>query len=241
VPLRRNIVIKNNDVTVSAAIPENHLTIFGYTAPLSRVEISNPQIFSVTYSETNGYFVFENIYVPKNTGEYCLSSTDDSLRATPPLCLPAPPPTNTSTDIGPIVLAPTLSLDNSSGGELISSGQSVPNSTLTLNIFQTEKQPRLTKTANAMSLPQLTATTDSIGHFSFNLPNQYISDFRYFATVVTPEGLPSAKSNTLFFTFPQPPNFLFLLLILLLPLLLLFRHRKTHYLPAVIPPCLPSL
>jgi len=233
-------VIKNNDVTISAAIPENSLTIFGYTAPLSRVEISNPSIFSVTYSQEDGYFIFDKIYVPKNTGEYCLSSTDDSSRATPPLCLPAPPPTNTSTDIGPIILAPTLSLDNSKQ-ILTSSGQSVPNSTLTLNIFQTEKQPKLTKAANAIGLPQLTTTTDSEGHFSLNLPNQYVSDFRYFATVVTPEGFPSAKSNTLFFTFPQSPSYWFLLLFLLPLLLLFFRRRKIHYLPAVIPPCLPSL
>ena len=233
-------MIVNHSVTVSAAIPENSLTIFGYTSPLSRVEISNPSIFSVTYSHEDGYYIFDKIYVPKNTGEYCLSSTDDSSRATPPLCLPAPPPTNTSTDIGPIILAPTLSLDNSKQ-ILTSSGQSVPDSILTLYFFQTEKQPRLTKVANAISLPQLTTTTDSKGHFSLNLPNQYVSDFRYFATVVTPEGLPSAKSNTLFFTFPQSPNYLYLLFLLLLPFLLFFRRRKIHYLPAVIPPCLPSL
>lgn len=228
-------MIKNNDVTVSAAIPGNSLTIFGYTAPLSRVEISNPSIFSVTYSQANGYFIFDKIYVPKNTGEYCLSSKDDSLRATPPLCLPAPPPVNTSTDIGPVILAPTLSLDKSPDNQLVSSGQSVPNSTLTLYFFQTEKQSRLTKIASAISLPQLTTTTDSNGHFSLNLPNQYVSDFRYFATVVTPEGLPSAKSNTLFFTFPQSLNYWFLLLLLLPLLLLFFRHRKIRYLPACLP------
>ena len=104
-------MIVNRSVTVSAAIPENRLTIFGYTSPLSRVEISNPTIFSVTYSQPDGYFTFDRIIVPKNTGEYCLQSKDDSLRSTPPLCLPAPPPTNTLTDIGPIVLAPTLSLE----------------------------------------------------------------------------------------------------------------------------------
>ncbi len=235
-------MIVNHSVAVSAAIPENHLTIFGYTSPLSRVEISNPSIFSVTFSHEDGYFIFDKIYVPKNTGEYCLSSADDNFRATPPLCLPAPPPTNTSTDIGPIVLAPTLSLDKTSDHQLISSGQSTPNSTLTLYFFQTEKQPKLVKAASAISLPQLTTTTDSTGHFSLNLPNQYISDFRYFASVITLEGLPSAKSNTLFFTFPQSSNFWFLLLFLpLLLLLLFFRHRKVRHLPAVIPPCLPSL
>lgn len=235
-------MIVNHSVTVSAAIPENRLTIFGYTSPSSRVEISNPDIFSVTYSGTDGYFIFDRIIVTKNTGEYCLSSKDDSLRATPPLCLPAPPPINTSTDIGPIILAPTLSLEKNSDGQLISSGQSVPDSNLTLYFFQTEKKPSLTKAANAIGLPQLTTTTDPEGHFSLNLPNQYVSDFRYFATVITPKGLPSAKSNTLFFTFPQSPNYLFLLLFLpLLLLLLLIRRRKIHYLPAVIPPCLPSL
>ncbi|MEK7528060.1 MAG: hypothetical protein AAB574_03545 [Patescibacteria group bacterium] len=235
-------MIVNRSVTVSAAIPENRLTIFGYTSPLSRVEISNPTIFSVTYSQPDGYFTFDRIIVPKNTGEYCLQSKDDSLRSTPPLCLPAPPPTNTLTDIGPIVLAPTLSLEKSPNAQLISSGQSVPNSTLTLYFFQTEKRPALTKAANAIGLPQLTTTTDSDGHFSLNLPNQYVSDFRYFATVTTPEGFPSAKSNTLFFTFPQSSNYFFLLFLLLLPLLLFLRRKFTkHYFPAVIPPCLPSL
>jgi hypothetical protein len=236
-------VIVNHSVTVSGNIPENHLTIFGYTSPISRVEISNPEIFSVTYSGTDGYFIFDRIYVPKNTGEYCLQSKDDSLRSTPPLCLPAPPPVNTSTDIGPIILAPTLSLEKSSGDQLVSSGQAVPNSTLTLYFFQTEKKPFLTKAANAIGLPQLTTTTDSEGHFSLNLPNQYVSDFRYFATVITPQGFPSAKSNSLFFTFPTSSNYLFLLLLLLPLLLLLFlrQKRQKRYLPAIIYQWLPSL
>lgn len=157
------------------------------------------------------------------------------------MCLPPPPPVNTFTNIGPIVLAPTLSQDKGSQ-ELITSGQSVPNSTLNLQLFQIENKPSLVKIAHAFSLPQFTTTTDQNGNFNLNLPTQYSSQYRYYATIVTKDMLSSAKSNTLWYQNPSSFNYLpFILLsiaVIIIAVYIFIKKYKTqtafiHYYPAL--------
>ena len=100
------------DVKISASIGENRVSIFGYTAPKVRVELSSQNVFDVTFSNDEGYYLFDKTLLPKNPGELCLSSLDDSGRRSVPTCIPAPPATNYHTDIGPIILPPTITLDS---------------------------------------------------------------------------------------------------------------------------------
>ncbi len=159
------------------------------------------------------------------------------------LCLPPPPATNTLTNIGPIVLAPTLSQDKNSQ-TLITSGQSVPNSTVNIQIFQVENKPQLIKPVEAFSLPQFSTTTDQNGNFSLNLPTQYSSEYRYYATVITPKSLASAKSNILWYQNPGQFNYLpfilFSIAVIIMLLVIFYKKHKTapiiyHYYPALRP------
>lgn len=234
---------------VSANIPDNRLTIFGYTSPFSRVEISNTKLFSVTYSDNNGYFIFDRIIIPKNSGEYCLNSIDESNRSSPFLCLPSLPPTKPTTNIGPIVIAPTLSQDLNSQG-LTTSGQTVPSSTVNIQLFQIDDSPNLVKSANAFSLPQFKTTTDKNGNFSLNLPTQYSSEYRYYATIVTKDLLSSPKSNILWYqnaTTTSLSLFIFAIVTVIIILVIIFirKHKNHpvthHHLPATLPHYWPRL
>lgn len=210
---------------------------------MSRVEVSNPKLYSVTYSDKKGYFIFDRIIIPKNSGEYCLISIDEFQRSSPSLCLPPPPQNNTLTDIGPIIMAPTLSQDKGSK-ELVTSGQSVPNSKVNIQLFQVESKPKLVKEVQAFSLPQFSTTTDQKGNFSLNLPTQYSSEYRYYATVITPDLLASAKSNILWYQNPSTTNYLLFILlsiavIIISTIIFFTKYKKRpiiyHYLPAIRP------
>lgn len=168
-------------------------------------------------------------------------SIDESNRPSPILCLPPPPPINTFTNIGPIVLAPTLSQDKSST-DLVTSGQSVPNSTVSIQLFQVENKPSLIKKVQAFSLPKFTTSSDQNGNFNFNLPTQYSSEYRYYATVVTKDMLASAKSNILWYQNPTQNNYLpFILLsitVIIIGVIIFIKKYKTqrinlHYYPAL--------
>jgi len=176
--------------------------------------------------------LFDRTIVPKNSGEYCLFSIDESNRSGPILCLPPPPAINTFTNIGPIVLAPTLSQDKTSQN-LITSGQSVPNSTVNIQLFQVQEKPSLVKKAAAFSLPQFTTTTDPDGNFNLNLPTQYSSEYRYYATVITPNLLSSAKSNMLWYQNAGPAGrgllfILFSIAVIIIAVYIFIKKYKTQ-------------
>ena len=152
------------------------------------------------------------------------------------MCLPPLPSTNTLTNVGPIVIAPTLSQDKSST-DLIASGQSVPNSTVNIQLFQVENKPSLVKKAQAFSLPNLSTTTDSKGNFNLNLPTQYSSEYRYYATIITPDSLASAKSNSLYYQNPSSHNYILFIFLFIAVIIIIYKHRQTnhHYYPALRP------
>lgn len=221
-------------VNVSARIGVNEVTIYGYTSPNSVVELENYLVYSKTYSDPNGFFKFSQILLPKNPPDLCLSATDLDYRHTVPVCIPPPPPIQYHTNIGPIILPPSLTLDQSSA-----SGQSLPNSTVSLHFYQEKPSaPLLVKPANAFSLPLLQTTSDSLGNFSLNLPNIYSTNYRLFATVNYQDNS-SPKSNTLSFSLPPIFNLYLLIpfvltLIIFLFLLFLSRRHPKRYLPAII-------
>lgn len=192
--------------TITASIAENRVTIFGYTSPNSRVELSSPKVFAVTYSGSDGYFIFDKSILPRNPSDLCLISLDNHQRATSPTCIPAPPPYNHHTDIGPILLPPTISLENNQidpNSTVISSGQAIPNSIVSIHFYKVNDNGKsFPKEAQAYSIPAVTVSTDIFGNFSLNLPTAYSSDYRLYASTKFDDNY-SPKSNTLIYFLPS--------------------------------------
>lgn len=236
---------QSDSVKISASIGENEVTIFGHTSPLSRVELTGINIYSLTFSQKNGFFEFSKIILPKNPGEICLQSKDNHNRSSTLVCIPPPPDINYHTDIGPIILPPTITLEQDKinpNSTVISSGQSIPNSPLTVFFYKVSDNAKpFPKAALAYSLPPLKTTTDENGDYSLNLPTAYSSNYRLY-TSVEYNNSNSPKSNTLLYFMPQPYNYLMIFVFittLIIFLLLLFfnsnlHHRlKIKFLPAV--------
>lgn len=222
----------NKSVTINAQVPANTITIYGYTSPNSRVELSNTKIFSVVYSQSDGYFIFDHLNIPRYSQDLCLISQDESNRLSNPQCISSPPLINSYTEIGPILLSPTLSLDliNQS-----SSGQSIPNSQIKIYLYQEDSPLSLIKKVEAFSLPVLETETDSNGNYSLNLPDTVASNYRIFATAQYFENN-SPKSNTLLYH----PNYSISIMYFILPIIIitiaifaLFKKKAHHYLPAI--------
>lgn len=236
--------------TISASIGENRVTIYGYTSPNSRVELSSPRVFSVTYSNTKGYFVFDKTLLPKNPSDLCLTSFDNNSRQTTPTCFPPPPATNYQTDIGPILLPPTISLENDKinpNTTVTTSGQAIPDSQVNLSFYKvTDTAKSFSKPAYAYSLPSIIATTDSQGNFSLNLPTAYSSNYRLYASAKFNHNY-SPKSNTLIYILPslfsiflqQHPYLIYLLPLFILTLIVFFyllhlrKPKQPRFLPAI--------
>ena len=238
------------NTTVTATIGENRVTIYGYTSPQSRVELSNSTVFAVTYSDQEGYFLFDKTILPRTTSDLCLISFDNSSRQTTPTCFPSPPLTNYQTDIGPILLPPTISLEENDinpNSTVVTSGQAIPNSEVSLSFYKVnDSASSFAKSAYAYSLPSVTATTNGSGNFSLTLPTAYSSDYRLYASAKFDNNY-SPKSNTLIYILPslfylflqQYPFIKYLLPLFIFTLILFFyflhfqKSRRPRYLPAV--------
>lgn len=219
-------------VSIQADIPENTVTIFGYTSPSSRVELGSAKAFAVTYSQPDGYFIFDHIILPKHPQDYCLTSTDESLRQNQATCLPEPPLTNSYTEIGPILLPPTISLDLSQN---FSSGQSIPNTTIKVYLYQQSSGLNFIKKAQAFSLPVFETNTDSQGNYSLSIPDTTPTNYRLFSVVNYLES-DSPKSNTLLYHPPFSYFYLYLILLLLVfftALFFIFKKSRRRFLPAL--------
>jgi hypothetical protein len=242
-PTKATDFSQTENVHISAAIEDSRVVLFGFTSPNSKVELSNPKIYATTYSKDNGYFEFDRLILPKNPGELCLLALDDSLRQTSPVCIPPPPPVNYLTNIGPVILPPTISIDSDNvlvDSTTAASGQSIPLSIINVYIYQSVPQPMLApKPVQAFGLPVFSTTTDKDGNYSLSIPSIYSSSYRLFSTVNF-VSLPSPKSNTIFYQLPQSFNLLFIIPIFIVSLLLFiylvilyFQKNRHHYLPAI--------
>lgn len=221
----------SKSVSVHARIPGNVVTIFGYTSPDSRVELTSPRTFAVTYSDDNGYFAFNRLLLPRHSQDLCLSVIDESNRHNKPACFPEPPENSSTTDIGPILLSPTLTLDLKNK---FSSGQTIPNSQIYLHFYQEQKPFSFIKKVSAFSLPVIQTQSDSRGNYSINLAASTPTNYRLYTTATFLESN-TPKSNTLLYQPASYFNFLFPLLPLLL-LIFFFLFRLFHprrYLPAI--------
>lgn len=196
----------SGNVSVSASIGENEVTIYGYTSPNSKVELTGINVYSIDFSDDTGYFEFNKLVLPKNPPELCLQSLDDINRTSSLVCTPPPPPTNYHTDIGPIILPPTVSLERDKinpNSTVVSSGQSIPKSTVTVYFYKVnDSASSFPKSVEAYSLPKIETTTDENGNYSINLSTAYSSDYRLYTSVKYDDNF-SPKSNTLLYNMPS--------------------------------------
>lgn len=243
-PVQAYEIDKSKSVNISAAIEESRVAIYGFTSPFARVELSSPKVYDVTYAKDNGYFEFDRIIIPRNPGELCLLAVDDDFRHTNPVCIPPPPNTNYLTNIGPIILPPTITIDSETikaNSTTAASGQSIPYSTISVYLYQTNaRAPILPVPAQAFGLPVFSTSTDINGNYNLNIPTSLSSDYRLFSTVDFAT-LASPKSNTITYSLPTQFNILIIVpfflttIILFAYLLYLYLHNSVQprYLPAV--------
>jgi hypothetical protein len=118
------------ETNISASVEETRVTIYGFTCPDCKVEINNPYIYAVTQSNEKGYFRFYKTIIPKKYSDICIFSIDKNNIQTMPVCIPPPPSSKYHTDIGPIILPPSVSLEESSAF-----GYTIPNSPVNVHLL----------------------------------------------------------------------------------------------------------
>lgn len=150
---------------VSAFIGNARYTITGYTSPFALVKLEGQGIYNETHADKNGRFIFENGFSPLSPREVCVTGIDTDGRITQPLCLAAFP-IKKNISIGPLILPPTLSLNqpefliNDNG---ILHGLSTPGSTIDINVSKDTSKQNITIQTHA----------NQDGDYSVTLPTSH--------------------------------------------------------------------
>jgi len=240
---------------IFASIPGKFsLRIYGYTSPNSIVQAESVRVFAQTTTDRYGYFILNDVQISNEAKEICVSSIDSERRSSFPLCVTIPE-TDKPTEIGPLILAPTISFTG--GGiwqnqKAFASGQTVPEKEVVVSFFEVpasslskEIEKKVAKffypTVEATSLPFLRTNSDVKGNFSFTLPTSRATAYRFFAKTIY-EDAPSLKSHTLVFsigsfigyfllyTLPKILTILIILLMLYLFLIWELKNKKARIL-----------
>ena len=180
----------SNKLNVSVTVGKYAFVLFGYTSPKAQVIIDGVNLSSKTTANEKGYFQFPLVQA-LSSQEICLIAVDQLGRVSSPVCLP-PFPTNYTANIGPVLISPTLSLNQSNyfiGDQVNLSGQTMPNTSVDISFFTDEKRTLeeflsnidLIKPAYAFTFPKITTKADEKGNFSISLPSSYAQFFRMFA------------------------------------------------------------
>lgn len=194
-------------IIVSATVGEPKLTLFGYTSPGAWVELKGTGVVEETISNSQGYFFFDRIFLPRPRPEYpelCLTAVDTQQRPSFPTCLPPLPVGPFNIQVGPVLLSPTISLEKGNflpGEQVAAKGATIPNSEVTIFLaYDPSSLPQfsLISPVYAYSLPKYQIRSDENGSFEFNLPANQPTTWRVFAAAKL-LGSPTPKSNTLTF------------------------------------------
>ena len=196
-------------ITVWATIGEPKLTVFGWASPQALVELKGQRVSDLAVADQAGYFYFDRVFLPPpkpNYPEICLSVVDRASRISSfPTCLPPLPPKLGEIRVGPVLLPPTLSLEQGKflpGQQVKATGATFPKSKV--KIFLASGASNLAshlpgvKEAYALFLLQYEIQSDQRGNFEFNLPASYPQNWKVYATAEF-QGSPSPKSVSLSF------------------------------------------
>lgn len=177
-----NIIEK--DAQISAYIGNGRFSVYGYAPSNSQVILSGIGIYDEQIASKNGYFEFKNQFLPINPAyEPCLTAKDKFGRITNPVCIP-PIPKDYEIEIGPVLLPPTISLNQPNyfiGDDITFSGQSIPNSEVNLSMFVDKKSFGFIPETHAYSIPEVKGTTDDKGNYSITMPSSRVENYRVFS------------------------------------------------------------
>lgn len=242
----------SHNVYITASIGEPRLTLYGYTSPFATVFLQGSGLFAEEMANSEGYFIFENLFVLQKVADYCLYAEDREKRTSNPICLPALPEGSFVVTVGPVILPPTVSLSKGSylpGENVFASGETIPNSEVEIALFRKEHSPLFVRRIYAFSLPEYKINADKNGYFSFNLPSFSANNYRLFANCLW-KNRETPRSNTLNFKILTiwewileeikkvfhpllvlfyPINLNFLIFFQCLFILLLFKRRYWQY------------
>lgn len=236
--LRTNIAILNlalvplglppESVKVSATIGQNsYFTIFGYTSPSAYVEMYGSRVYQKAVADSSGYFEFKEVVLPQTIKDLCLSAQDTNSRPTPPSCFSLPPITNQHRNIGPVLIAPSLTIAKNTikpGEANYISGETIPKTNVKIKIFpQYSSSPSFPKpafAANATPVFILETIADSKGQYSLFLPSSHANSYLINTQTEYKEN-PTPPSFQVSYSLPNYSLTLLQLYPLLLPLLFL--------------------
>lgn len=192
----------NRSVNVSASIgggggvTQHTFFLYGYSSPFAQVYLEGVGIVGQTTADKTGYFSFDNSLSPLLPREACLSAKDQFGRLSSPTCLPSFP-LSYDVSIGPVLLAPTLSLSKPeyyTGEEIVISGQTIPNTDVLLSLFVDPSKKSLidylavklnpVKSVYAFGFPDLKTKSDDKGNYSLEIPSAKSDLFRLFTRSV---------------------------------------------------------
>lgn len=191
---------------VGAIVGKYRFSLFGQTSPKAKVTLLGQTVKAGAVADVQGNFVFSRPS-PLFAQEVCLIARDSEKRISPPVCLP-PFPVNYDTNIGPVLMPPTLSTDKGDyyvGEEGFLTGQTLPETDVNLIFFKDERLSfldsfaiglRFIEPVEAYAIPNLKIRSDKKGFFSISIPTSQRANFNFFAQGET-DGSPSPKSFTL--------------------------------------------
>lgn len=197
---------------VKAEIPaKTYIRIFGYTAPSAIVQAEAIRVFAQTSSDKTGYFQINELPISAEAKELCLTTIDSARRTGFPLCIYIPE-TDKPSEIGPLLLSPTISFSMPliwQNQIAYLSGQTIPDSQVKVAFFEVESSTlaqkfyrRLAKMffpkTYAFDLPPLLLQSDKEGFYSVNLPSYKAVGYRVFSKAIYNE-MHTPKSQTLAF------------------------------------------
>jgi len=202
-------VIVRPNVVVSATIGIPKMTLWGYGAPFSIIELSGVGVDQKIISKEDGYYSFDLVYLPDSNSfpELCVVEIDQQKRTTPPTCIPPITSGNYFYNVGPVILPPTISLSASKArveSQVSAEGKTIPNSNIKVVLGRPDTSKgiltfRLVKNVLAYYIPSYSIVSDLEGDFSFNMPTGSDTTWRVFAIAEYRDEGQSPKSNTLKF------------------------------------------
>lgn len=235
---------------IKASIPSKSIfRIFGYTSPSSIVQAIGIRTFAQVTSDRTGYFLIDNLPISADAKEICITTIDSERRVGFPLCIPLPVDQTTG-EIGPLLLSPTISLTS---GNFIQNdneqimGKTLPDVKVTVSYFDSPSvlishqffnsfAKFIFPSALASDLPTITVTSDRRGIFTAKLPSNNATNYRAFAKGYYNNEFPTLKSQTLSFLVASAieywfkytlPIIVLLLIILILIIFLIYKEKKT--------------
>jgi len=181
----------------------------GFTSPWARVDFFSTEgnLKVTTIADQKGAFRFRSVLAPIQTGDFCFLSYDVDQVGNNPLCFPPPAP-NTKTTVSGIFLSPTISIEKSLFRQnqiVAAKGRAFPNTELEVFLFEVQRNRLLEffdviiPAVLAREGPKLGLRSDSLGYFSFNLPTQKSTKWRFFVGPKLESENMTAKSNLLSF------------------------------------------